>query len=90
MLYRYANMDYIFGTAIRNTSPNTPVLFTPPPIPTGLQDSSRIPTGLQDSSRIPTGLLLDSWTPVRFLLDSYWTPGLQLDSYWIPTGLSVQ
>ena len=23
------------------------VLFTPPPIPTGLQDSSRIPTGVQ-------------------------------------------
>ncbi|KIJ89698.1 hypothetical protein K443DRAFT_72397, partial [Laccaria amethystina LaAM-08-1] len=25
---RYANMDYIFGTAIRNTSPNTPVVIS--------------------------------------------------------------
>ena len=28
MLYRYANMDYIFGMAIRNASPNTPVVIS--------------------------------------------------------------
>ena len=64
------------------------VLITPPPIPTGLRESSRIPTGfLLDSNKFskkafshifsfpPTGLLLDSyWTPTGFLLDSYWTP----------------
>jgi hypothetical protein len=45
----------------------SPVLITPPPIP----------TGLQDSSRIPTGFLLDSyWTP-GFLLDSSRNPGIQ-------------
>ena len=48
-----------------------PVLFTPPPIPTGLQESSRIPTGfLLDFNNffisLPTGLLLDSnWTPTE-------------------------
>jgi len=35
------------------------VLFTPPPIPTGLQESSRNPTGVLVDSRIPTGVLLD-------------------------------
>jgi hypothetical protein len=34
----------------------TAVLITPPPIPTGLQDSSRIPSGFLLDSRIPTGV----------------------------------
>jgi hypothetical protein len=49
----------VFRTKIqcsKTSSMNWPVLITPPPIPTGLQDSSRIPTGFLLDSRIPTGV----------------------------------
>ena len=79
------------------------VLVTPPPIPTGLQESSRI---LLDSNKISKKAFshIVSFPPTGLLLDSYWIPtGLQLnlnkyhklnamgqilDSYWSPTGVS--
>ena len=68
-----------------------PVLITPPPIPTGLQESSRIPTGfLLDSNKISKKAFshIFSFPPTGLLLDSYWIPaGLLLDSYWTPTEL---
>jgi hypothetical protein len=73
----------------REAGGTVPVLFTPPPIPTGLQDSSRIPTGLLDSSWIPTGLLDSSWIPTGFLLDfqSNRSPVGIPESSRSPTGL---
>jgi len=60
--------------------PSFPVLFTPPPIPTGLRDSSRIPTGFQQFFQ---KRYFHIFFPYGLLLDSYWTPtGLPLDSYW--------
>ena len=95
-VHRVVSFAWAFAWAIRWRSElridaegaDRAVLITPPPIPTGLRESSRIPTGfLLDSNKFskkafsqifsipPTGLLLDSyWTPTGFLLDSYWTP----------------
>ena len=59
-----------------------PVLITPPPIPTGLWESSRIPTGfLLDSNKIPKKAFSHIF--------SFPPTGLLLDSYWIPTGLQL-
>ncbi|EDR10094.1 uncharacterized protein LACBIDRAFT_325694 [Laccaria bicolor S238N-H82] len=50
------------------------ILITPPPIPTGLQDSSRIPTGfLPDFDKI-SKKAFSHISPFPLLLDSYWTP----------------
>ncbi|EDR00997.1 uncharacterized protein LACBIDRAFT_333681 [Laccaria bicolor S238N-H82] len=50
------------------------ILITPPPIPTGLRDSSRIPTGfLPDFDKI-SKKAFSHISPFPLLLDSYWTP----------------
>ena len=57
--------------------PNIAVLITPPPIPTGLWESSRIPTGFQQNFQIGIFtffFISPNWTPTGLLLDSCWTP----------------
>ena len=70
-------------------------IITPPPIPTGLRESSRIPTGFPLDFNKFSKKAFSHIFSFLFLLDSHWTPmGLQLnlykvnamDSYWIPTG----
>ena len=57
------------------------VLITPPPIPTGLWESSRIPTGFLLGFNKVSGKAFSHIFSFPFLLDSYWTPmGLQVDS----------
>ena len=69
----------------------SPVLITPPHIPTGFQ---------QFFQKRHFNISFFLWTPTGLVLDSYWTPtGLEqntrkwihcwiLESYWIPTEVS--
>jgi len=66
------------------------VLFTPPLIPTGLQDSSRTPVGLQDSYwspigfvRSPMGMTKSNRSPVR-IPESYWSPTIFASNWILP------